>query len=88
MFLATNTMHVLQFAFLIIFLSYILPASDVYKVHVWTGIFLPSWSWGQGPVEFWKKSIWTIKIGKIWCNLKELACHLKWIKNHYKKLAV
>ena len=35
--------------------------------------FLPFWSWDQGPVEFGEKSILTIKIGKIWCNLKELV---------------
>ena len=34
------------------------------------------------------KSFWTIKIGKTWCNLKEVDRNFKLIENHrYKKLA-
>ena len=37
---------------------------DTVCASILAGIFLPFWSQGQGPVEFWKKSIWTIKVGK------------------------
>ena len=44
--------------------------------------FLLMGTWKPG-AEFWEKSIWTIKNGKIWCSLKELDPHFK-----FKKLAV
>ena len=30
------------------------------------------------------ENILIIKIGKIWCSLKELDCHFKWIKSIYE----
>ena len=40
-----------------------------------------------GPGACWileKKNIWTIRIGKLWCSLKELDSHIKWIINNIR----
>ena len=55
---------------------------QVYTQRGVAGLFLPFWSWGQGPVEFGKKTFGSFKLRKFWCSLKELDRHFKWIEKH------